>query len=337
MKKIFTLIAMALMAVSANAKVDVDLSSIAPGGVIEFTGAWNWKGVTLSTGELVTDDAAKTADDSGVTYFDASAYDYFCVKYTTTCDVNVIVQLNCLGTVGQWGAEFNQVNMIASPAASFVGIALGENKNKVNQVAFQNQGATGTMTIVEAYWATTEEYEAAQAEEDAKEKTLEMSGEAVVDLAAGGYGWTQGAAGAGWLAKDVTLFNTMVFEVASCTGKCKAVLQGPDDWGADVEFAASEEAATYAADLSTLATLNQYAFQNLNKPDESESEADIQATTIKFTKIYLTSKKIDEFTGVQTLKSSTKKSEVRYNLAGQKVDASYKGVVIMNGKKMVVK
>lgn len=337
MKKIFTLIAMALMAVSANAKVDVDLSSIAPGGVIEFTGAWNWKGVTLSTGELVTDDAAKTADDSGVTYFDASAYDYFCVKYTTTCDVNVIVQLNCLGTVGQWGAEFNQVNMIASPAASFVGIALGENKNKVNQVAFQNQGATGTMTIVEAYWATTEEYEAAQAEEDAKEKTLEMSGEAVVDLAAGGYGWTQGVAGAGWLAKDVSLFNTMVFEVASCTGKCKAVLQGPDDWGADVEFAASEEAATYAADLSTLATLNQYAFQNLNKPDESESEADIQATTIKFTKIYLTSKKIDEFTGVQTLKANTQKSDVRYNLAGQKVDASYKGVVIMNGKKMVVK
>lgn len=337
MKKIFTLIAMALMAVSANAKVDVDLSSIAPGGVIEFTGGWQWKGIILSSGELITDTEKKTADDSGVTYFDASAYDYFCVKYTTTCDVNVIIQLNCLGTVGQWGAEFNQVNQIASPAASFVGVALGDHKNTVNQIAFQNQNASGTMTITEAYWATAEEYEAAKAEDDAKEKTLEMSGEAVVELAAGGYGWTQGAAGAGWLAKDVTLFNTMVFEVASCTGKCKAVLQGPDDWGADVEFAASEEAATYAADLSTLATLNQYAFQNLNKPDESENEADIQATTIKFTKIYLTSKKIDEFTGVQTLKSNTKKSEVRYNLAGQKVDASYKGVVIMNGKKMVVK
>ena len=42
-------------------------------------------------------------------------------------------------------------------------------------------------------------------------------------------------------------------------------------------------------------------------------------------------------TGVQTLKANTQKSDVRYNLAGQKVDASYKGVVIMNGKKMVVK
>ncbi len=44
----------------------------------------------------------------------------------------------------------------------------------------------------------------------------------------------------------------------------------------------------------------------------------------------------EEITGISSVKAD-KMNGVRYNLAGQKVDAAYKGVVIMNGKKMVVK
>ena len=42
-------------------------------------------------------------------------------------------------------------------------------------------------------------------------------------------------------------------------------------------------------------------------------------------------------TAIQNVKAATAKDGVRYNLAGQKVNASYKGVVIMNGKKFLQK
>ena len=41
--------------------------------------------------------------------------------------------------------------------------------------------------------------------------------------------------------------------------------------------------------------------------------------------------------GIKTVKNNTINSNVRYNLAGQQVDANYKGVVIMNGKKFMQK
>lgn len=42
-------------------------------------------------------------------------------------------------------------------------------------------------------------------------------------------------------------------------------------------------------------------------------------------------------TGIATVKTVKAKSNVIYNLAGQRVDANYKGVVIMNGKKIILK
>jgi len=65
MKKLFTLIAAALMAVTANAKEAIDLSSVATDGTITFTGTWQWKGINYSP----------TTDDAGNTdYADKSAY-----------------------------------------------------------------------------------------------------------------------------------------------------------------------------------------------------------------------------------------------------------------------
>lgn len=56
MKKLFTLIAVALMAVTVNAKEYIDLSSVATDGTITFTKEWEWKGITYST----TNDAGNT-------------------------------------------------------------------------------------------------------------------------------------------------------------------------------------------------------------------------------------------------------------------------------------
>ena len=47
---------------------------------------------------------------------------------------------------------------------------------------------------------------------------------------------------------------------------------------------------------------------------------------------------IDTVTGVESIKTFTEKANgACYNLAGQKVDSAYKGVVIQNGKKMIQK
>jgi hypothetical protein len=55
--------------------------------------------------------------------------------------------------------------------------------------------------------------------------------------------------------------------------------------------------------------------------------------TITVTKVYL----LTEAAGIQNVNFVQNKNAVRYNLSGQKVDDSYKGVVIVNGKKMFVK
>ena len=45
----------------------------------------------------------------------------------------------------------------------------------------------------------------------------------------------------------------------------------------------------------------------------------------------------DVTTGVKEIATAPAKTDAIYNLAGQKVDANYKGIVIKNGKKILVK
>ena len=72
MKKFFTMIAVALYALTASAKETVP--NFTP-GTMTFSG-WSWNTITtLGQGDVI-DNGDKTADDSGVTYFDASDHDY---------------------------------------------------------------------------------------------------------------------------------------------------------------------------------------------------------------------------------------------------------------------
>lgn len=50
-----------------------------------------------------------------------------------------------------------------------------------------------------------------------------------------------------------------------------------------------------------------------------------------------TFEELAETSGIETVSINSIKNNIRYNLAGQRVDENYKGVVIMNGKKFVVK
>lgn len=167
MKKTFTLLlAMFGLVCSVNASEPIDFTKISGFAYGEpFTlGGWDWKGVTLSQGNLETDEDARTADDSNVNYFDASSYDYVVVKYSNaSADVSLVAQYKCKGTLGDWGAEYEQGSAViaASSESTYAALALdASQKNTINQIAIQGGGGGATITIDEIYFATEEEWEA---------------------------------------------------------------------------------------------------------------------------------------------------------------------------------
>ena len=170
MKKIFTLIAVAFVALSVNAKEAIDFTKIEgfQYGTSFTLGGWDWKGVTLSQGEPVKNEEAKTADDSSVIYYDGSAWDYVVVKYSaSTADISLIAQYKCLGTIGQYGVEYAQASATInkSETGGYAALQLDEAQKKtINQIAIQGGQGGGSITIEEVYFATTAEWEAVKPE-----------------------------------------------------------------------------------------------------------------------------------------------------------------------------
>lgn len=262
-----------------------------------------------------------------------------------TCgDVNVIAQYNPDGTTGQYGANYYNTTVSASvnAAGGLIAVPLdATHSNTINSIAFQNQNTAGTLVVKEAYFASEKEYEAAKAEADKIEKqtVLDATG-GTHPLAAKDWGWDSK-----WLDKDVSDFNTLVFEIASVKGHGQITIQGTDATGAKlgdmtISLPETTEAKTYACDISKMKTLQQYAYQNLNKPDGDEyGKDDIAETTIVVTKVYATSKTADEVTaGISHIVTPAANANAPiYNLAGQRVSKTYKGVVIQNGRKYLQK
>lgn len=340
MKKLFTLVVAAFAALSVSAKEDIDISSIATDNVVTFAGTWSWKGINYGSTDETTGET---------TYADKSAFEYIVFEYTTgTCaDVNLIAQYEPDGTTGQWGANYYTSTEICNvnPAGGILAVKLDATHSKtLNAVALQNRNTAGAITIKAAYFASEAEYAEAKAAADKIEKTVDIDATGGShELKAKDWGWDSK-----WLDKDVSAFNTLVFEVASVEGHGQITVQGTlAADGAKAEFnqdlPASTEAKTYMVDISKWGKLSQYAYQNLNKPDgEQYGKDDIEATKIVVTKVYLTSKTVEELTTGTGISSTVVASKVNanapiYNLAGQKVNKSYKGVVIQNGKKFVQK
>ena len=328
MKKLFTIVAAALCALTVSAKETI------PGftpGTLTFTN-WSWNTISsLGQGEVINNGNG-TADDSGVTYFDASDHDYVVFEYSaaTCAKMKAIVQYNCKGTVGEWGPEFNEGSQefALNGNGGIMAIKLdADYSDKVYSVAMQDPGTPGTVDVTDVYFATEEEYLAAKAEADKVEKVMvldEVGG--THTLAAGDWGWDSK-----WLGTtDVSAFNTAVIEVESVIGHGKI-----NFLAFDIDLPASETAYTVTADISSVASIEQYAYQNVYKIDEA-SEVPDGETVIKVKKVYLTSKTKQEVddeiaTGISNMIAAPKAhNNVRYNLLGVKNGA---GIYIMNGKK----
>lgn len=340
MKKLFTLVVAAFAALSVSAKEDIDISSIATDNVVTFTSQWQWKGINYGSTDETTGES---------TYADKSAFEYIVFEYTTgTCaDVNLTAQYEKDGTTGQYGANYYTSTEICTvfPAGGILAVKLDAAHSKtVNAVALQNRNTAGAITIKAAYFASEAEYAEAKAAADKIEKAFDVDATGGThELKAKDWGWDSK-----WLDKDVSAFNTLVFEIASVDGHGQIAVQGKlAADGADTKFEqdlpASTEAKTYMVDISKWGKLSQYAYQNLNKPDgEQYGKDDIEVTKIVVTKVYLTNKTVEELNTGTNISSAVVASKVNanapiYNLAGQKVNKSYKGVVIQNGKKFVQK
>lgn len=339
MKKFFTLVVAAFAALSVSAKEDIDISSIATDNVVTFAGQWSWKGINYGS----TDEAT-----GETTYADKSSFEYVVFEYSAgTCqDVNLIVQYEKDGTTGQYGDNYYNSTETCNvyPTGGILAVQLDAAHSKtLNAVALQNKGTVGSITIKAAYFASKAEYDEAKAAADKIEKSVDIDAAGGThELKAKDWGWDSK-----WLDKDVSAFNTLVFEVASVEGHGKITVEGKLPDGADAkseqDLPASTEAKTYMVDISKWGKLSQYAYQNLNKPDgEQYGKDDIEVTKIVITKVYLTSKTVEELTTGTNISSAVVASKLNvnapiYNLAGQKVSKSYKGVVIQNGKKFVQK
>ncbi len=67
----------------------------------------------------------------------------------------------------------------------------------------------------------------------------------------------------------------------------------------------------------------------------SRSDKDTKANQVRYVRAIVTV--LNDASGINNITVDNAKKGVRYNLAGQRVNESYKGVVIENGKKMIVK
>lgn len=328
MKKLFTLFAAALCALTVSAKET--LPNFTP-TTMTFSG-WTWNNVaTLGEGSAVNNGDG-TADVSGITYFDASEHDYVIFEYTaaTCAKMKGIVQYNCNGVWGQYGAEFNteEVETVLNSAGGIIAVKLDIDKSdKVYSIALQDPGTAGTLDLTDAYFATEEEYLAAKEEADNKEKVLVLDAEGGTHkLAAGDWGWDSK-----WLgATNVSAFNTAVVEVSSVVGHGKI-----NFIAFEIDLPESDKAYTATFDISEVASIEQYAYQNVYKSSDDVELPDGE-TTLVIKKVYLTSKtksEVDEeiATGINDVVAPVKpENNVRYNLLGVK---NGNGIYIMNGKK----
>lgn len=328
MKKLFTIVAAALCALTVSAKETIP--NFTP-STMTFS-SWSWNTIsTLGQGEVINNGNG-TADDSGVTYFNASDHDYVVFEYSaaTCAKMKAIVQYNCKGTAGEWGPEFNEGSQefVLNVNGGIMAIELNADySDKVYSIAMQDPGTPGTVDVTDVYFATEEEYLAAKAEADKIEKVMVLDGEGGTHtLAAGDWGWDSK-----WLGTtDISAFNTAVIEVESVIGHGKINFQE-----FEIDLPASETAYSVTADISSVASIEQYAYQNVYKIDEA-SEVPDGETVIKVKKVYLTSKtkqEVDEeiATGISDMIAAPKaQNNVRYNLLGIKNGA---GIYIMNGKK----
>ena len=316
MKKFFTLVCGLAMVLCANAaeKISTTFGSWGDGCAVDgntlvFTEAWKGAGVWIGSGDN-----------------DFSDYDYLWVTFSeSTCDFNLVVEHT--PEKNAITGEFNSGTLVA-------GVALNEAlSDHVMQYYLQSKSA-GKLVVTGAYVGTEEEYKAMLAGNKPQKSDLTLSdlgsgwGNSTYDAASktvtigddnSGKGW--------WLGKaDYSDFDKVVVNFATPTAtNGKLVVEYNNDAAAAgaAEFAEGATSVELPLDAAAKNSVMQIYIQG---PAGAQF---VLADAYVCVKDYVA-------TGIsQTIAAPAAKSSKVFNLAGQQVGKSFKGVVIKNGKKYV--
>lgn len=332
MKKIFTLIAVMVLAVSgANAKKTLDITAFNPWGAtctwdaatstLSYSSAWSGAGLWLGG--------------------DFSDYDVIVLKMKScTCGFNLAAEY--LNEAGD-GVDESKGKSLASGSAGtkIAAVTLNEDySNGVAQIWIQAVEA-GAIEIEEIYAGTREEFEAdlasnVQHTSDVSLKNWGKWGSETLTENEDGTLTIAFAAAWGGVNKwfggyDASAFDYCIVELQPADFIVQLFLQyaaAGADGSANVTAQAQpgETEIRLQLDATAKAAINQIAIQN----------GDAGQVTIK--RIYFATADYATGIGGAVVKAgaATKNDNVRYNLAGQKVGESYKGMVILNGKKVIM-
>lgn len=301
------------MALCANAATAIgtsfsawDDACVVDGNTLTFTAGWKGAGMWIGSGDN-----------------DFSDYDYLWVTFSeSTCDFNLVVEHT--PEKKPITGEFNSGTLVA-------GVALNEAlSDHVMQYYLQSKSA-GKLVVTGAYVGSEEEYKAVLAGNKPKKSDLTLSNlgsgwESTYDAASktitidgdwAGKGW--------WLDKaDYSDFDKVVVNFATPTAtNGKLVVEYNNAAAGAAEFAEGATSVEVALDAAAKNSVKQIYIQG---PAGAKF---VLADAYVCVKDYVS-------TGIsQTVAAPVAKSSKVFNLAGQQVGKSFKGVVIKNGKKYV--
>lgn len=323
MKKFFTLVCGLAMALCANAAEQISTAfgswgdgCTVEGNTLTFTEAWKGAGVGFTTGDGETEPKKCT---------DFSDYDYLWVTFSeTTCDFVLCTQ---------YTTDYNQAVQVDAVAGTLVlGVKLNEEySDQFAQYYLQNK-TTGKLVVTGAYVGTEEEYKAMLAANKPQKSDLNLGdlptgwGNSTYDAASktvtigddwSGKGW--------WLDKaNYSDFDKLVINLAApAATNGKVVIEYNGASNGEAEIAEGATSVEVALDASAKNSVKQIYLQG---PAGAQF---VLADAYVCVKDYVS-------TGIsQTVAAPVAKSSKVFNLAGQQVGKSFKGVVIKNGKKYV--
>lgn len=286
------------------------------GNTLTFTEAWKGAGVGFTTGDGETEPKKCT---------DFSDYDYLWVTFSeTTCDFVLCTQ---------YTTDYNQPVQVEAVAGTLVlGVKLNEEySDQFAQYYLQNK-TTGKLVVTGAYVGTEEEYKAMLAANKPQKSDLNLGdlptgwGNSTYDAASktvtigddwSGKGW--------WLNKaDYSDFDKLVINLSAPTAtNGKVVIEYNGASNGEAEIAEGATSVEVALDAAAKNSVKQIYIQG---PAGAQF---VLADAYVCVKDYVS-------TGIsQTIAAPAAKSSKVFNLAGQQVGKSFKGVVIKNGKKYV--
>lgn len=345
MKKFFTLIS-ALVAFAATGTAKQALP-------VAFS-SWNDKNCTVD-GNTITFTEAWAGAGNWLNFIDLTDYDCIVVKFAepTEGDMQMCIEYGDPTTKtedaeGNVSYKLNFNTMSQIPAGSkVVKVDLDIDHADLTAQFWLQSKAACKCVIAECYAGTEEEYQA-----DLADNPIEVPETVALTLTDLGSGWgdsTYDAAtqtvtigsdwsGKGWWLGDVDYshYAAVVVEFAEATAANGKIVVESNDGSNGDEGAFDANCLVKVAALAPGADHTKQVY--IQGPAATQYK--IKAAYVATAEYIAANGIADKYAGtegINDLKADTKANGAIYNLAGQRVNAAYKGVVIQNGHKMIKK